>query len=122
MSTTFSRLKEVTHLLDTAFGGRASLKKAAVFCVVAEYHKLGGIRQADIADAVGLPTTSVNQIVLSLTTQNIARRRARERGAGVVEYRLSPDDLRERLVILSPRGKLLASRVANILEKGNEAR
>lgn len=69
---------------------------------------------AELADKLGANNSTTSRHILDLGEYN----RRKEPGYMLVEGKVNPEDLRTKRYYLSPKGKLLAKTLANIVVEG----
>jgi hypothetical protein len=86
---------------------RMTLPQALFFCAVVEAHLLGQrVTFSEIKDQLG---EAINKSLHSTyKTMLVPRGRSNDNGMGWIDAQPNPDDLRERFLILTDKGRALA--------------
>jgi DNA-binding MarR family transcriptional regulator len=83
----------------------------AVFCyIAARSDKV--ITTRDLPEVFGLPQTTVNRVIRTMADRSYTR----EEGFKWLRQTPDPQDERQRIVEVTPKGRMLANRIREILE------
>jgi DNA-binding MarR family transcriptional regulator len=109
----------MTHDLDkvrlimnefTSFHHKATANMIAVFCYIAARNDQV-LETRDLPAAMNLPQTTINRLVRTMAERSYAR----DEGFQLLKQTLNPIDERQRFVELTPKGKILAQRLKEII-------
>lgn len=83
----------------------------SIFCyVAARSDKV--ITTRDLPEVFGLPQTTVNRLIRTMADRSYTR----EQGFKWLRQTVDPQDERQRIVEVTPKGRLLAQRIREIME------
>ena len=105
-------LEKVRLVMDefTSFHNKATANMIALFCYIAARNDQV-LETRDLPAAMHLPQTTINRLIRTMAERSYAR----DEGFQLLNQTPNPLDERQRFVELTPKGKMLAQRLKEII-------